>query len=301
MSFQSVLLRVVLRFVRRQLFGHSDPVRLRAAVKSAVKRLPPAPADIAIREHSIDGLDAFWFEPRNARPHKVVLYLHGGGYIFCSARDTHRDLILGLSRASECRVLAIDYRLAPEHPFPAALDDAVAAYHWLLSIGYAPRNIAVAGDSAGGGLAFALMLKLRQLEETLPVALVAISPWTDLAITGASVRENARKDPLIPANDLAEGAAHYIGNADPTDPLVSPLYGDVAHLPPTLIQVGSEEVLLDDSRRMAAKLKAAGVPVVMEEWRRMPHVWHSFASILPEGRAAIDHIGLFLRGHMYGD
>lgn len=301
MSYQSVVLGLVLRFVRKTLFSQTEPEKLRAIVARSVRRLPPAPADVAIREHNIRGTDAYWFEPRNARPHKVILYLHGGGYIFCSARDTHRDLIVRLAKAAECKVLAIDYRLAPEHPFPAALDDAVSAYRWLAEIGYAPRNIAVAGDSAGGGLSFSLMLRLRELGIELPAALVAISPWTDLAITGASIVENARRDPLIPAEGLAQGAAYYVGTDDPKNPLISPLYGDVAHLPPALIQVGSEEVLLDDARRMAAKLKQAGVPIVMEEWHKMPHVWHSFATFLPEARAAIDHIGLFLRGHMYGD
>jgi monoterpene epsilon-lactone hydrolase len=299
-SFQSVLLAAALRVMRRKWQAPLDPAWMRATTSRTARRLPVSPRAL-VRHQPVDGVDAFWFEPPNARPHKAMLYLHGGGYVFGSAQDTHRDLISRLAQTAECCVLAVDYRLAPEHPYPAALDDVLKAYRWLLAAGHAPRNIAVAGDSAGGGLAFALMLKLLAGGEPVPAALVTISPWTDLALTGASIAENAGRDMLIAEHHLVRAAAFYVGDADPRDPLISPLYGDVAHLPPTLIQVGSEESLVDDSRRMAARLKAAGVPVVMEEWRRMPHVWHLFARFLPEARAAIDHIGLFLRGHMYGD
>jgi acetyl esterase/lipase len=195
-------------------------------------------------------------------------------------------------------VLALDYRLAPEHPFPAALDDALAAYRWLLAEGADPRRIAVMGDSAGGGLAFSLLLRLRDQGAPLPAAAVALSAWTDLALTGASLRLNAAADPMLNAEDLPKLAACYLASADPRDPYASPLYGDATGLPPTLIQAGSDEILHDDSTRMADRLRAAGCEVELEIWPRMPHAWHLFAPVLPEARRAIERIGAFVRGRL---
>lgn len=298
MSLQAALARPMLRLFSRNMQQNFDPAVMRSKVEKQAKRMPGLPKTVSVEHFRIGDIPAAWFDTPGNDPSRVVLYLHGGGYMFCSAFTTHRDLLWRLSQAAECRVLAIDYRLAPEHPFPAAVDDAVEAYAWLLNEGFHPEGLAIAGDSAGGGLAFGTALKLRDDGFPLPAALVGLSPWTDLAATGVSVVKNAKKDPLIPGAGLREGAEFYLQGTDPKTPYASPLYGDLRGLPPTLLQVSSDEVLLDDSRRLAAKMKAAGVPVVLDVWDGLPHVWQALAMLLPEGRAAIRGMGRFLQGHM---
>jgi epsilon-lactone hydrolase len=226
--------------------------------------------------------------------HRHVLFLHGGAFIIGSPR-LYRHLTWRIADAAHARVLAVDYRLAPEHPFPAALEDALAAYKWLLADGADPRRIVIMGDSAGGGLVFSLMLRLRDEGCPLPAAAVALSPWTDLALTGDSLKSNASCDPLINGDDPPLFVADYLGGADPRAPYVSPLYGNLAGLPPTMIQVGSDEVLHDDAVRMADRMRTAGCQVELEVWARMPHVWHVFVPLIPEARRAIDRIGAFVR------
>jgi len=234
-----------------------------------------------------------------ARAGRHIPYLHGGGYI-AGSPALYQHLTWRLAAAGRARISVIDYRLAPEHPFPAALDDADAAWRGLLAEGVDSRQCVVMGDSAGGGLALALMLKLRDRGAPLPAAAVALSPWTDLAITGASCRLNATADPMLNGNDLRPLAAHYLGGADPGNPYASPLYGDPRGLPPTLFQVGSDEVLLDDSVRMAERMRDGGCAVTLEIWPRMPHVWQAFVPFLPEAGRAIARIGAFVR-HWAGD
>jgi len=207
----------------------------------------------------------------------------------------YRHFTWRIATAMRATVLAIDYRLAPEHPFPAAVDDALAAYRWLLDGGAQPGRVVVAGDSAGGGLVFAMMLKARDDGLSLPAGAVALSPWTDLALTGSSVRRNARSDPMLHPHNAALFASHYLGHCDPRDPYASPLYGDLVGLPPTLIHVGGDEILRDDAARMADKLRASGCDVELEIWPRMPHVWHLFAPVVPEAEQAIARIGAFVQ------
>ena len=223
-----------------------------------------------------------------------VLYLHGGGYVGGSPAY-YRHLTWRIAAAARGLLFAIDYRLAPEHPFPAALEDAVTAYRWLLADGADPRQIAIIGDSAGGGLAFAMMLKVRDEGGPLPSVAVALSPWTDLALTGPSLRVNAEADPMLNVDDARLFADQYLAGADPHNPYASPLYGDLVGLPPTLIQVGSDEILLDDAVRMTERLRAAGCRVELEIWPRMPHVWQLFAPVLPEARQAVARIGAFVQ------
>ncbi|MBV9968983.1 MAG: alpha/beta hydrolase [Xanthobacteraceae bacterium] len=221
-----------------------------------------------------------------------ILYLHGGCYLLGSP-DLYRDLTWRLAKLCSARVLCLDYRLAPEHPFPAALDDAVRAYRWL-SARIDPRNIVLMGDSAGGGLAISTMLRLRDEGIELPAAAAVLSPWTDLALSGRSFWENAALDPMI-AVELAPRVVELcLAGADPRNPYASPLYGDPRGLPPTLILVGTDDVLLDDGVRMAARMRDAGCHVEMEVWPRMWHVWPMFARILPEGAAAIQRIARFV-------
>ena len=232
---------------------------------------------------------------------RILFYIHGGGFTAGSAA-AYRGLSSHLSTATGCRVLAVDYRWAPEEPFPAALEDCVAGYRWLVAAGGpAPRNVVLAGDSAGGNLVVAMLLALKQDGDELPAAGVCLSPIFDLALTGDSVVSRAERDPMILASSLQMCSAAYRGNSDPRNPLMSPLYGDLAGLPPLLLQCGSEEMLRDDSFRLAAKARAAGVDVTFEEWDEMVHVWHLFADQLADGRKALARVGTFVRKHIGSD
>jgi epsilon-lactone hydrolase len=193
------------------------------------------------------------------------------------------------------RTLAVGYRLAPEHPFPAALEDALAAYGFLLRQGIAPGKIAIGGDSAGGGLTLAALTRLRDAGKPLPACAWLVSPWVDLQMTGASLADKADVDPLISKPYLEELAAAFLAGADPAGPLVSPLHGDLAGLPPMLVQVGSAETLLDDALRIARRAGAADVPVSVEIWPHMIHAWHLWAAQLADGRRAIAAAGAFIR------
>jgi len=261
---------------------------------AALVQLPP---DISIAPADAGGVPAEWVSSPAAARQQVLLYLHGGGYNAGSC-VTHRDLAARLCLASGVRVLLIDYRLAPEHPFPAAVDDAVAAYRWLLAQPFWPEQIVIGGDSSGGGLALATMLWLREHAITLPAAGILISPWLDLALTGASIDSRAKIDPLVSREGLLLAAAYYLGAADPKTPLASPLYAKLHSLPPMLVQVGDDEVLLSDSTRLAEQASAAGVEVALEVWDGMWHVWQAWGAVLPEGQQAIDRIGAFIRGQL---
>ena len=262
----------------------------RAAMEKISERVP---ADVICERVNAGGVDAEWIAAPGAAPDRVILYLHGGGYVLGSI-NTHRAMISRIARASDARALAIDYRLAPEHPFPAALEDATAAYRWLLAQGYKPGRIVIAGDSAGGGLTLAALLAIRDAKLPMPAGAVPISPWTDLEGTGESVRTRAAKDVMVSQDNLASSAKQYYGKHDPRNPLISPLHADFRGLPPMLLHVGDAEILRDDATRVAARAKAAGVKVELEVWDEMPHVWHVFAKILPEGQQAIDKIGKFV-------
>jgi monoterpene epsilon-lactone hydrolase len=239
------------------------------------------------------GVPAEWVVAAGADSDRVLLYLHGGAYQIGSPA-THRSMVARLSGAARARVLSVGYRLAPEHPFPAAVDDAVAAYRWLLAGGTDPAVLAVAGDSAGGGLALASLVALRDAAEPMPAAAVVVSPWTDLALTGDSLHTRAAADVLIKPAGMAATAEAYLAGQDPRHPYASPLYADLHGLPPVLIHVGDAEVILDDSTRFAARARDHGVDVTLEVWDEMPHVWHAFAGLLPEAGEAIERIGSWL-------
>jgi epsilon-lactone hydrolase len=226
---------------------------------------------------------------------RVVLYLHGGGYVIGSPRS-HRHLAAAIATAGQAAALLLDYRLAPEHPYPAAVDDAAAAYRWLLDQGIAPGQIVIAGDSAGGGLTVAALLALRDARLPQPAGGVCISPWVDLTCSGASYRTKAGADPIVQRTGVEEMARAYLGAAAPRTPLASPLFADLRGLPPPLlIHVGSDEVLLDDSTQLADRARAAGVDATLEVWDRMIHVWHWFLPMLDEAQDAVDGIGRFIR------
>jgi acetyl esterase/lipase len=242
------------------------------------------------------GVRAEWITAPGAAADRSILYLHGGGYVLGSIHS-HRDMCERLSRAAQARVLALDYRLAPENPFPAAVEDATTAYRWLLKQGLDPRRIAIAGDSAGGGLTFATLLALKGAGDPMPACATPLSPWVDLEGLGDSMTTKASEDPMVHKPLVAEMAKTYVPSGDVRNPLAAPLYGDLRGLPPLLIQVGARETLLDDAVRIADKAKKAGVEVEVEVWPGQIHVWQIFASRLDEGEQAIQKLGAFIRKH----
>ncbi|MDP6451681.1 MAG: alpha/beta hydrolase [SAR202 cluster bacterium] len=243
-----------------------------------------------------DGVPAEWVAAHNASDDSAILYLHGGGYAIGSV-ETHRELAARISQSTGSRVLTIDYRMAPENPFPAAVEDATNAYRWLLGQGVNPRQMAIAGDSAGGGLAVATLVSLRDAGGPMPACSVLMSPWVDMEGIGETMASKAGVDPMVGKEGLIAMAGLYLDGADPRTPLAAPLYADLTGLPPTLIHVGTWETLLSDSTRLAEKAESTGVDVTLEQWDEMIHVWHIFAPILPEGQQAIDRIGEFVRQH----
>ncbi len=241
------------------------------------------------------GVRAAWLIPAGAREDRVLLYFHGGGYVIGSI-TSHREQAAMLAASAGCAALIVDYRLAPEHPFPAALQDARASYRWLLANRCDPERIVVAGDSAGGGLAVALLADMRDAGEPLPAAAALLSPWTDLALTGDTIRTKARQDPMLHPSQLRRWAGFYRGAEEADNPLISPQYADLTGLPPIYIQVGEAEMLLDDARRLAAQARACGVPAELDEWEGMFHVFQVFAPLgVPESREAVARFGDFCR------
>jgi acetyl esterase/lipase len=251
------------------------------------------PGDVLTRPVDASGVRAEWIWRPESDAERAILYLHGGGYAIGSIA-THRFLMQAIGQAAGARVLGIDYRLAPENPFPAAVEDAVTSWKWLLGQGLDASRCAIGGDSAGGGLTLATLVALRDRGIALPGAAVLISPWTDLAGTGDSVRTKAAEDPMVTEEGLRMMAAAYLGGADARNPLASPLYADLRGLPPMLVQVGTAEILLDDSTRLAERAKAAGCECVLESWEDMVHVFPAFP-MLAESVQAIARIGDFVR------
>jgi len=242
------------------------------------------------------GVAACWMLPPGCRRDRVMLYLHGGGFKLGSVRS-HRDLILRLAMAAGSAAVAVDYRLAPEHRFPAPVEDAVGAYEWLLAQGFAASSVVFAGDSAGGGLALAAMLALRNRKTALPAAAILLSAWTDLTASGASYQTRAEADPIHQRGMILATAKTYLGAADARDPLASPIFADLDGLPPLLMQVGGRETVLDDTRDFAAKARQDGVTVQVSVYEEMIHVFQQFAPALPAANIAIDEVAKFLERH----
>jgi len=268
----------------------------RAEMEQMAASLLPIPPDVRIEPVDAGGVPGAWVSVPGAVDDRVLFYLHGGGYGVGSIK-THTEMVSRMCRASGSRALVIDYRLAPEHPYPAAVQDSLSAYRWLVKSGVSPAHVVIGGDSAGGGLAVATLVALRDAGDPLPAAAVCLSPWVDLEALGGSMETKAELDPIIQRADLLLFAAAYLGGADPRTPLAAPLHADLKGLPPLLIQVGTAETLLDDATRIAEKARSAGVEVSLEAWDDMIHVWQIFAPLLPEGQKAIDRIGEFIREH----
>jgi monoterpene epsilon-lactone hydrolase len=293
MSIQLVFVNAFLRFqVKRRFRKKPDVMTLRDLMKGlAVPRVPKR-----IKAESIDlgGVPTERVSAQNARDTYAILYIHGGGFVVGSPQ-THRPLTCRLAEQTGVPVYAIDYRLAPEHPFPAGLDDCVSAYRALVAKGIAPSHIVVGGDSAGGNLVLALALKLKNLGLPQPAALVCLSPVTDLLESAPSHASNGQSDQLFDPRAFATLGPTYCAGHDLGDPLVSPRRGDPTGLPPTLFHASEVEMLRDDSVLMADRMRKAGVDVTIEIWPKVPHVWQAMADILPEGRAAIVKLSAFIK------
>lgn len=273
-----------------------DTPGLREAYDGLGAIFPPA-ADVTLEAVNANGVPAEWSSTPGAARDRVIMYVHGGGYVIGSIKS-HRHLVTELGRAAGTRALSVDYRLAPEHPFPAAVDDALSAYRYLLAQGFKPGNIAIAGDSAGGGLTAATLVAIRDAGLPQPACGFCISPWVDLEATGNSMTELASVDPMVQKEGLDGMAAAYLGGAHPRTPLAAPLHADFRDVAPMLIHVGAAETLLDDSIRLASRAGAADVEVRLEVWPEMIHVWHFFHPMLGAARRAIAGAGTYIREAM---
>ena len=298
-SLQCRLLKNSIRAARNTLYS-SARIRNIKVLRHGMETIAEPnwlPKQLYFRRFFIGQLGAAWINPKEFDTDKVMYYLHGGGYAMGSIH-THKSLIAQIAREGRVKAMAIDYRLAPENTFPAALDDALAGYLWLLDQGYKPENIVIAGDSAGGGLTLATLHNIKAKGYSMPACAVCLSPWTDLAGTGESMETKAKEDPLLLPDEIIRWGAMYVGEHEVTHPLISPLYGDLDGFPPLLIQVGTAEIILDDSLRFAEKAKAAGVDVLLDVWDDMPHVWQFYWRYLPEGKKAIRKLGTYIRGRV---
>jgi acetyl esterase/lipase len=271
----------------------ADLAEMRANSDARAKQFP-VPGDATVEPITVNGVKAEWTSTPGADASKAILYLHGGGYVLGSL-DSHRHVAVEIGRVSGTRTLALDYRLAPEHPFPAPVEDTVAAYRYLLDSGIAPRNICIAGDSAGGGLAVGAMLAFKEAGLPLPGCAWALSPWVDMEALAPSYADRAATDPTVQREGILWMARTYMGDADPKHPHAAPIHGDLTGLPPMLIQVGSVETLLDDSLMLARRAAIAGIPVELQIWPEMIHVWHLFFPILSDGRKSLASGGAFVR------
>jgi len=286
--------------VKRALFildPQLSTLEQRRRIETLAHLIIHLPVGVTKESVQADKVEAEWVVPLKINVKTAVLYLHGGGYTICSPA-THRGLTGAIALTCMSRLLVPNYRLAPEHPFPAALEDALAAYRWLLDRGYAPQHIAIGGDSAGGGLTLATALCLRDSGEPLPAALFLLSPWTDLTFSGESHQTRRAFDPIFGGMDESMGpgfAPAYLGQESPSNPLISPLLADLHGLPATIIHVGDDEILLDDSTRLGEKMKAVGVDVRIRVWDGLWHVFQAFDPFLPEARQSVAEISEFIR------
>ncbi len=304
MSIRSALMSAVLRrTIKKQLDNLEDVALFRENMAKADGLSAKTPDNVTVTPLSIPGatgvsIPCEWLQMEEASTKPVLLYFHGGCYVF-GGLNSHRDIAWRLAEAGDVRVLLVDYRLAPEHPFPAALEDSIECYRWLLAQGIAPDQIAIGGDSAGGGLSVATMVNIKNLGMPMPNCAILLSPWTDLSLSGDSVKANASSDVMLTAGALKKTSGHYLGQSDHTAPLASPLFADLSGLPATFVQVSESEILLSDAQRLVTKIVDAGGEAKLETWPNMPHVWQILASRIPEGKAAIAKLGEFLKVRLH--
>jgi acetyl esterase/lipase len=271
----------------------TDAYKTRRKLHTLANFLPTA-MGVQVTPGRIVNFKVEWLTPRKAPQDKLILYMHGGAFIM-GGFATHRPFVSHIARAAGIRTVIPQYRLAPEHPFPAAIEDGISIYRELIATGLMPEDIIFAGDSAGANLALAMLLTLRDSGQPLPAAACLLSPWIDLAVTGETMTTNAAVDPWFRAEDIKHIAKYYCDESEMTNPLVSPVYADVSGLPPLFIQVGGDEILLSDSTRLAENVRSCGGQVRIEVWPRMWHVFQLFVGAMPESRKAIDQIGDYIR------
>ncbi|MFT7688185.1 MAG: monoterpene epsilon-lactone hydrolase [Candidatus Azotimanducaceae bacterium] len=297
MSIRASILSFILkRTLKKQFDTIDDVVSFRQKMTDAGNLGGDAPDRINVVPQLINDVPCEWITTEDTDQNQVLLYLHGGGYVFGSP-ESHRGLAWRLADESGMRVLMVDYSLAPENRFPAALEDATKCYRWLLDEGFSAEAIAIGGDSAGGGLALASLVQMKNLGLTLPSCAILLSPWLDLSASGSSVETNATADAMLTPKALNVMAGHYLGDLDRTAALASPLFADLSDLPPFLIHVGSTEILLSDTERVTSKIEESGGSVTTKVWPQMPHVFQVFASRIPEGKVAIKELSVFLKSH----
>lgn len=295
-SLRSRILERVIRYQSSTVYRNAGLGARRAILEDGARFLP-MPSRVEVERVAVGLMPAEWLRPRGAPQERGVLFLHGGAFTMGSC-TTHRALASRIAIAGGTAVLLPEFRLAPEHPFPASLEDCLTAYRWLLDRGTPPRRIALAGDSSGAALAVSLAMRTRDGGLPLPAAIACLSPWADLGLTGETLTTRAQLDPVCSVSESRFHAGHYIGALDPRDPRLSPIYADLRGLPPILIQAGDHEILLSDALRLAERARTCGVETELEVWDGMWHVWHFFAGYVPEAREAIDRVGAFLREHL---
>ena len=294
MSVRASLISFFLRrTVKKTMSNFVDPISVRARFSSSPKKLS---AEVMSERVESGGVSGSWLWKKNADTSKIVLYLHGGGYVF-GGYGSHGEIASEMADLVGGRALLLEYRLAPEHPFPAAFEDALSSYQWLLDKGYEPEDIFLAGDSAGGGLAVSLLLALKKNGLPLPKAVCLFSPWVDLTCAAASIDSNALSDCMLSPGALERFRKHYLGDADPFDERASPIFGDLSGLPPTYVAVGDEEILLDDSKELVNKIRSFGGIAELSIWHKMPHVFPILSSVIPEGRLALKEFASFKDAH----
>ena len=296
MSIQAKILAAMLRFQMADFYKDLSVEAQRASMEKYA-RLVKLPADVTCERIKDCPVPAEWITTPEINSEKVLLYLHGGAY-FLNYGNPHRDFAARVGRSAKMRVLMLDFRLPPEHPYPAAVEDAANTYQWLLKQGYSSIDIAFAGDSSGGGLALATLLKLRESDVPFPAAAVCLCPWTDLTGSGASMQSKARFDFLNKPAHMKTTAKYYAGDHDLKNPYISPLYADLTGFPPLLIQASTRDILLDDATRLAEQARNVNVDVTLEVWEKMIHVFQLGAGFVPEARKAVENIAAFLRQHV---
>ncbi|MBL0309995.1 MAG: alpha/beta hydrolase [Bacteroidetes bacterium] len=290
-----ILKEILRNFKKKSNYENIPATRLR--LEQRLAKFNFALPSFRHESFEINGIEAEWIYPKSADESKVLLYFHGGGYAACSI-NTHRSLVSRILKHAGIKGLMINYRLAPEHPYPAAIEDAFTAYQWLLQSGYKPEQIAFGGDSAGGGLAIGALLYIRDNNMTMPKCVLAISPWLDHTFSGLSYHSLKEIDPMLIQEGLPIWSKNYLGDADPRSPYASPIFHNLSGLPPVYVQVGEEEIILDDSTRFADKAKAEGVDVTIEIFPKLFHVFQAFWLVLPAARKANRKLGEFLKSHL---
>ena len=292
----SLRMRLVMRTLRKNKARPREisVAAYRQGLENVLESLPNVATGVSFKSEQIEHVPAEWIKNPDAEDDAVVLYFHGGGFIAGSV-DISRFFAAQFAQRIKTPFLLFEYGLAPEKPFPEAINDAISVYQWLVDVkGIAPNRIAFFGESAGGGLVFATLVKLRERGLELPATAVCLSPWLDLTLTGESMITKAEKDPILSLEEMEFLVQQYVGNNNPENPLISPLYADLKGLPPIFIQVGTSEMILDDSLRIAKKAEEAGVDVTLDVWEDMPHVFSLFFQFTPESRDAIDRVCEYL-------